>query len=921
MEGKPTMSQLPLVINLSNNGTGRFDERNDILQRDALKRLDALIVEQVDGISDDSDDSYAKVKAIDLSYTRIHNAMLIQGGRGSGKTTFLLNALRRLNAPQILNKSEEPEIAKAAGSLHVLPMIDPTLIETKENIIIVILSMIETAIAHITDNSGKMEKVRQSLAEGLGLLDGIGPDSAYGNEWEDANWVMSRGLHKAKKGRLFELKFGVYLETALGMLGKKAFVIAFDDVDTNFNHGHTILETIRKYLTSPRLVLLLSGDLDLYGRLLRRNIYSTFGEQVLKYDPGVIGDDKRNLGHAVLELEEQYLLKIVPPQNRIPMLPLGGIMLGSNVAVKSSANENHVDELALWANERIQKLLLEKDLQSHSFFDFVSMEHLRLVIGYLQALNQDDRKASRQMILKVFETRLRTSQVPTDLIERGNFDYALRSAFEWLANQDDAPDLLQFGVPVDPVRAVVLHCLALALAQGLETRKGGALRALFALALPVSMMRRSENVDKEIRVSIFRFLWTQSAPSLPEIAARLGNIDRSRRQEIGKLPASSFGSVGLTKRTAWNDNLQRIYGLASEKGEKLTVIELKKELDQKRDLPTVNWIGSFSDVDAMKLQVRQGVGWFSIDDLQDNRTEKFSEILSLIVYKRFSERGEVFRSLSALSLFAVIGDLLISNDVGDLTTHAVSATIPPFKREKTQNYLNFSIEADDDQTEEDSKDDERSTYIQDDSQFDSFVKNLKEWHTFARSDLMNAEVSPSMLGSIASRIHDDLMDLDDKVTSSWKSGQILHRQITNILHGILVITSGVPGRKESPKVSDKPLREALGRMDKTEATLHPLAVAVLSCPLVWIFLNPREDENRDDSSTNLLKGAAIEALKDWTKSQFAANIDFQPNFKKWLTPPKIRIKIGAVIQSANQRSVLLDGFYDVLNVVPRNVTK
>ena len=139
-----------------------------------LSSVSTLIVEQVNGISDDSEDSYTKVKETSLSYTRIHNAMLIQGGRGSGKTTFLLNALRRLNASQNLNNSEEPDIAKVAGNLHVLPMIDPTLIETKENIIIVILSMIEAAIAHVTDDSGKMEKVRQSLAEGLGLLDGIG---------------------------------------------------------------------------------------------------------------------------------------------------------------------------------------------------------------------------------------------------------------------------------------------------------------------------------------------------------------------------------------------------------------------------------------------------------------------------------------------------------------------------------------------------------------------------------------------------------------------------------------------------------------------------------------------------------------------------------------------------------------------------
>ena len=915
------MSQLPLIINLSNSGMGRFDEHNDILQRDALKRLDVLIVEQLNDISDEIQDSYAKISETSLSYQRIHNAMLIQGGRGSGKTTFLLNALRRLNAPQTMDKSTESDIAKAAASLYVLPMVDPTLIETKENIIIVILSMIEAAIAHVVDDSGKMEKVRQSLAEGLGLLDGIGPDSAYGNEWEDANWVMSRGLHKAKKGRMFELKFGVYLEVALAMLNKKAFVIAFDDVDTNFNHGHTILETIRKYLTSPRLVLLLSGDLDLYGRLLRRNIYGTFGEQVLKYDPDIIGKDKHNLGHAVLELEEQYLLKIVPPQNRIPMLPLGGIMQGSGVSVKSNIYEESVQDLPAWATDRIRKLLLEKDGQFQTFFDFVSMEHLRLVIGYLQALNQDDQKASRQMILKVFETRLRTSQVPTDLIERANFDYSLRATFEWLYKQNDAPDLLHFGIPVDPVRAVVLHCLALALAQGLKANNGGSLRALFALALPITMMRRPENVDKEVRADIFRFLWTQSSPSMPELAARIGNIDRSRSQEVARVPASSFGSVGLTQKPSWSENLQRVYDLGSEKGDKMTVAELEAELtNQKRAVSTVNWVKRLLNAGSEKLLIRQGVGWFSIDDLQDNRIENFNEVLNLIVYKRFSERGEVFRSLSALSLFAVIGDLLLSNDVGDLNTYVVSATIPPFKREKTQNYLSVAADVEEEQNEEELKDEENSEYIQDDSPFNSFMKKLKDWHAFARSSQLNAEISPSMLGSIASRIHDDLMDLDNKVTSSWKSGEILHRQITNILHGLLVVTSKSTGRKESPKDSDRPFRDALDRIRENETELlHPLLVCLLSCPLVWIFLNHQDEEELNPVSQ--LKIAVYRALENWRENQTEEYPEMSNSFASWMAPQQIRVKIGKIIKSDNQRSVVMDGFYSVLNVVPRNVTK
>ncbi|MEN5311173.1 hypothetical protein [Pseudomonas koreensis] len=908
------MIETPLVINLSKSEKERLEKPDDILQTVALTRLDRLIGEQLDGIPTKPHSEFSETS---LSYPRPHNAILVQGGRGSGKTTFLLNALQRLH------DGTDKDIAGMASDLHVLPMIDPTLIETKEHIVIVILSMIEAAIKDVADKNGQMHTARQSLSEGLGLLDGIGSSSAYGSEWEDADWVMSRGLHKAKKGRLFELKFGVYLETALDMLKKKAFVLAFDDVDTNFTHGHTILETIRKYLTSPRLVLLLSGDPDLYGRLLRRNIYSTFGNKVLEHDSDIIGGDKQNLGHAVLELEEQYLLKIVPPQNRIAMLPLGGIMLGSKILVDPGKSQKSM-ELAFWANEQIRKLLLEKEGQSQRFFDFISMEHLRLVIGYLRALNQDDIKASRQMILRVFETRLRTSQVPTNLLERGNFDYALRSAFEWLCKQDDAADLLSFGVPVDPVRAVVIHCLALALAQGIEAHNGGALRALFALALPITMMRRPENSDTETRASIFRFLWTNASPSLPEIAARIGTIDRSRRQEVGKIPASSFGSVGLTNRLSQKENLLRVYGLSApvKSGDRPTVADLYNFNGSEINAVAANWISHIAD-DYGDLQIRQNVSWFSIDDLIQDRTGKFGDVLKLVVYKRFSARGEMFRSLSALSLFAVIGDLLMSSDIGDLTSYSVSATIPPFKRERTQDEVIYPTEVDDDPSDEESSDEDDAASVPEDGYFDSFGQNLRNWHTFARDAYLNAALSPAMLGSIASRIHDDLMDLDEKVTSSWKSGQILHRQITNILHGILVLTSGLPGRKESPKESDRPLIEALGRIQAagTVAALHPLAIIVLSCPLVWAFLNPHDDDNHTEWAINPLGLTACLALNDWKDNQDAESFKLEPDFESWLVQPTIPIKIGPIVQSGNQRSVKISGFYHVLNVVPRNVTK
>ncbi|MGA6106209.1 hypothetical protein [Pseudomonas solani] len=904
------MKEEKMVIDLSKSEMERLKSPSELLQRDAFSRLTRLIHHQLDSIPTES---FADFKETALSYPRPHNAVLIEGGRGSGKTTFLLAALQRLN------NSDDEVAGQIACDLHVLPMIDPTLIETKENIIIVILSMIEAATAHAPGNHEQLDKAKQALAEGLGLLDGIGSSSVYGSEWEDANWIMSRGLNKAMKGRLFERKLGTYIEAALSLLKKKAFVLAFDDVDTNFSHGHTILETIRKYLTSPRLILLLSGDLDLYGRLLRRSIYDTFGDKILKHDSSTIGSDKQNFANAVLELEEQYLLKVAPPHSRISMLPLGGIIQSRQDDIQlvlSSSTEAH--DLKRWASKRIREQLLEdSNKRHHAFFDFVSMEHLRLVIGYIRALAVEDKQLRRKAVLTVFEARLRTMGVPTDLIDKGNYDYTLRETFNWLIRQKDAPDLLRFGVPAERTKAIVIHCLSLALSQGMEAHQGGALQALFALALPITMMRRPLLSDEKDREAIFGFLWTQSSPSLPELAARIGSIDR-HKQKVGKMRASSFGSVGLTNQFQREHILDRIYGV--KKSGRLKIEELKKDTGN----ATLSWITKISEANGGNLQARSGVAWFSIDELQNERCGKFSEVLNLVIYKRFSERGEAFRSISALSLFAVIGQLLASEEIGELSEYAVNSYVPAFGSEKDSD--EFDLPGDEESevsNGDESEDGEVATASeQGDDAFNSFNANLKDWHSFSRKYVGTDSVSPSMLGGIAARIHDDLMGLDENVTLRWRSGEILHRQITNILHGVLVLTTSLPGRKVSPKDTDRPFAEAL-RQTTFGKPPHSLAVILLSCPLVWAFLNPGEEAKLSSTSTINLKNATAEALQNW-KNKITEKNDTEPapspNFEHWLTAPEIEINFGPSRADA-KRHVKVDGFYDVLNVVPRYVSK
>ncbi|MBX8518828.1 hypothetical protein K5D56_07115 [Pseudomonas cichorii] len=868
------MSDNKVVINLSVNEAGVLEDSEGQLQQDAYLKLRDRIEYQLNARTTFS---YESIKETDITYPRVHSAILIEGGRGSGKTTFLLKSLEKLKNDRELQ-------------LSVLRLIDPTLIETKENIVVVILSAIGAALEQAKGDTCALDEAREALAEGLGLLDGIGSGSAYGAEWEDAKWVMSQGLRKAKKGRDFEKKLGIYIEHALKLLNKNAFVLTFDDVDTNFAHGYLILETVRKYLTHPGLVVILSGDIELYSRLLRKNIYEAFGDQVLKQDLGLMGLSNQSVGRAISELEEQYLLKIAPPQNRISMVPLGGLKqyLGGDIEVGQGENIPSV-EVRKWANKNISALMHEAPQGgSHQFFNLVAMEPLRLVIGYMRALDAPD-ETRYGAIFTAFSTRLSAQGMSADLIFKGDLDHSLRIIFEWMTKQKDSPDLVRFGVSSDINRAIALHCLALLLAQKLKGHAGNTIKALLGLALPVTMMRRPVLLDIDARNSLFRYLWSQSEITATELAARIGAVDRINERG-SKLQGSSFGSVGVANKVLSKVILQNWY---EREGFKQSPPMVRWKVLPERSRA---WVEKIKDHNG-DWAVRYGVGWFYIDDLVDNRCGKFGEVLRLVVNKRFNYRGEVMRSVSAFSLFGVIADLLFAGNIDELGAFAEFSVIPSLGDVDASVSLPDSEQDDDEEFDED----DEPLVVGNQDVYKIFSSSMKRWHRSVRN--LEYKISPSLLGHIALRVHDDLLSLDEKVTAQWRSGEILHRQIICILHGMLATSSSVSGRKETSKTSDQKFVDLLRRFSNEKMPV--LMGVLLSCPLIWMFINPK-------------KSKLLEAVND-ALLNFDIGVHVPRAHMNGLKGETIKVVLGTARGSSSQVEVV--NFYELLNVVPRYAAK
>lgn len=322
-----------IIIDLDECHAARALEPGQIIHQSALEdfivRVDATL---------DKGKHYKPKDLCDLT-EHFHETIMLNGSRGSGKTTLVLSIFNLL--------SKQKRIAN--GNVHPLGIIDPTLFDhpdIKNRIFLDVVSRIKSAVddrkrRYPTPHDKKvgdktnydiwLEKL-QKLAVGLTQLDKIDNSKM----WEDPHMLLQEGLKNIKSGRELELAFHQFVEESRNYLEVDAFIVAFDDIDTSFKCGWPVLEVIRKYLTTPHLITVLCGDFELYSKLVRKEQWEMFGTLVTKYEKP---DDKNNnkFEHDVSGLEDQYLTKILKPVNRIRMYPIQHyIDKGRRVYVKNS---------------------------------------------------------------------------------------------------------------------------------------------------------------------------------------------------------------------------------------------------------------------------------------------------------------------------------------------------------------------------------------------------------------------------------------------------------------------------------------------------------------------------------------------------------------------------------------------------------
>jgi ABC-type dipeptide/oligopeptide/nickel transport system ATPase component len=285
-----------VIIDLDTSKSANKFGNDQLMHKPAFEKIKSLITERIEHINDIRFDD------------RIHETISILGSRGSGKSSLLLSIEN--------NISDEIK-----NNVEILRPIDPTLFESRQNILITLIALIQEQVNKIS-NCEKMDDQKHNewlrslrkLAEGLNALDGVGKNSLETDIWSDPQIILEKGLKQAISEEQLETNFYNFIENSLELLNKKFLLVLFDDIDTSFDKGEEVLETLRKYLRYPKIISMLAGDMDLFIKLVRRKNWPQF-EILLKNEDY----NKQEIRSTIDHLEEQYLLKVLPSPSRIEL--------------------------------------------------------------------------------------------------------------------------------------------------------------------------------------------------------------------------------------------------------------------------------------------------------------------------------------------------------------------------------------------------------------------------------------------------------------------------------------------------------------------------------------------------------------------------------------------------------------------------
>ncbi|WP_309221603.1 MULTISPECIES: antiviral RADAR system adenosine triphosphatase RdrA [Pseudomonas] len=295
---------------------------------------------------------------------RGHMTIFLDGDRGTGKTTVIVNLPQYLEAAGVRERYEG-----LAEAVHVLKPIDPSQLEDGDDLFLNVVVAAVLGDEQIKAQRDEKPDLWQALHESLLELG----SALQGKETQSDGVGLDRLRAFMGTQDLVGAVHDFFLKAAQ-LLGKRLLVLPIDDVDTTLHRAFENLEVVRRYLVSPVLLPIVCGDLSLYQEVTWRDTFRRLTVDVVHYH-----EQAKPLAE---NLAHEYLRKILPLHRRLSMPQVGEFLGNYNVLLGSENRSEGIPRLALPELDSWLRALLEGAVNNNE------NSRLRIPILTVRALSQ-----------------------------------------------------------------------------------------------------------------------------------------------------------------------------------------------------------------------------------------------------------------------------------------------------------------------------------------------------------------------------------------------------------------------------------------------------------------------------------------------------------------------------------------------------
>ena len=305
------------------------------------------------------------------SYDTYNNIIAFTGERGKGKSSSMISFLRGLNGIESGNKKDlfftefydNSEAKKAKYQFITLDVIDPSLFRGKESLFEIVLAKMfslfklsldkgpsNNHFSVITDEERReLVKHFQNVFENLKYTTGNLKDELYKQEALDA-------LIKLSTSSNLRESFQKLIKCYLRVLGKQEkcenfLVIAIDDFDLKIDGVYDMLEDVRQFLISEKIIILIACKMEQMQEAIEMSIYTSFTAffAALKNSSTIYYEYDLQKENKSLEIElkaKKYIEKLFPITRQISLPNTENIDLNKILKnVKSNSNDLKILEV------------------------------------------------------------------------------------------------------------------------------------------------------------------------------------------------------------------------------------------------------------------------------------------------------------------------------------------------------------------------------------------------------------------------------------------------------------------------------------------------------------------------------------------------------------------------------------------------